>query len=108
MTRQVRSLWAGLGLVAVVLLFLMTGAILQHQANSETAATAPAPAIARYPTSSFQGEVLDAVTGQSIPDAAVFLDGHEMARGAFRGYTFNYYHWPWITAELPPEDSRLA
>jgi len=24
------------------------------------------------------------------------------------GYTFNCYHWPWITAELPPEDSRPA
>jgi len=20
------------------------------------------------------------------------------------GYTFNYYHWPWITAKLPPEE----
>jgi len=20
------------------------------------------------------------------------------------GYTFNYYHWPWITAELPLEE----
>lgn len=19
------------------------------------------------------------------------------------GYTFNYYQWPWVTAELPPE-----
>ena len=24
------------------------------------------------------------------------------------GYTFNYYHWPWITAELPPEDFSLG
>ena len=22
------------------------------------------------------------------------------------GFTFNYYHWPWVTAALPPEGEK--
>lgn len=38
------------------------------------------------------------------PDCGQAIDTWERACATPGcGYTFNYYHWPWITVPLPPE-----